>query len=196
MARRLDDDAAKTLAWALHAQLNAPASAAERRVAELGFLTRLLDEVPHDPDGLPLIPREHYEKRQPIEAPDAPKAARLVERYKSWKRACWAAWGLQADGRSTLGGMPWSVFVLKEQRPANYTRDDAIAALQTCAARIGRLPSSKEYHAWRGVRKTRARSRGETERLPSTVRVLDLLAPRRQPGEGWTIALAVAFPQA
>jgi hypothetical protein len=58
MLATLDDDRRKTLARAFHQHLNAPPPASERRVAELGFLARVLKEKTQDPDRLPYIARQ------------------------------------------------------------------------------------------------------------------------------------------
>ena len=102
----LPENAAAEIARALHANLNAPPTAADYRVKELGFLARLLDEKPQPPDRLPYIARKLYEARRATDAAFAPPAARLQERFGSWSRACHAAWGLLEDGRCWAPGDP------------------------------------------------------------------------------------------
>src|SRR4051812_709019 len=97
MLNRLNPASKQEFTRRLHARVHAPKAAAERRLADLGYLAGLLDERPQPPERLPYIERKIYDQRRPLEAPEAPLTARLTERYGSWERACYAAWGLLDD---------------------------------------------------------------------------------------------------
>ena len=171
----------ETFARALHQHVHAPASAAERRVRELGFLAQLLDEQPQPPERLPFVERKHYDQRRKTEAPDAPTSAWLVERFGSWKRVCWAAWSLLPDGRKPMGGTPHPRSPPRRPRPAEYTVAEAINSVLACAAALGRTPSSRDYHRWSLSQKRRARETGHESRIARMSIVLRLLAPKNPP---------------
>ena len=187
----LDDDARETLARALHQHVHAPPSAAKRRVAELGFLARLLNEQPQPPDRLPYVSRKLYDQRRESGAPDAPLSARLQERFGSWQRACHAAWGLLSDGRSWGPGEPWS---RPPRHPKNYTVDEVVASVRACAEAVGHIPSSGEFHWWVINRRARARQRGESTRpFAPYASVMRLVAPDRRGGNGWRLVVKRVF---
>src|SRR4051812_33464443 len=100
MLERVSTKSLEEVGRALHEQLNAPPTAAETRVAFLGLLTELLEEVPQLPSELPYVPRTVYDERRAANPSAGPPSARLQERFGSWRRACHAAWGLRSDGRS------------------------------------------------------------------------------------------------
>jgi hypothetical protein len=162
---------------ALAAALNPVPSPSERRVAELGYLALLLSEIQPPLTHLrtesggdrgrrkapelrvPRLRREVYETRQPVDAPDAPSAAKLVLRYASWLAACKAAYGLRDDGRYVGAGNPWRQPLAGRSRPT-YNLDDALAAIRRCARELGRIPSAGDYHQWARDAKRLARQRG------------------------------------
>jgi hypothetical protein len=174
---------------ALHARLNVPPTAADRRVAELRYLTSLLEERPQYPERLPYVPRTVYDGRRASEARAAPPSARLTERYGSWPRACRAAWGLLEDGRFFGDTFPWP----QQRRGATYSRDEAAAALHECATQLSRIPSSHDYNIWTINRRARARASGEPVRIPCTGTVLRLFAADRSNRNGWRLVLARVF---
>ena len=179
--------ALEEVARALHARLNAPPSAAQRRIRELGYLARLLDERPQPPERLPYFPRVLYDERRPIEKPDAPPSARLQERFGSWPRACHAAWGLKPDGRSISSADPWP----RPARGARIGAVEAIASVCRMAAAIGRAPSSHEYHHWVIASRARARREGTTAcPFVPISSVYRLIAPDRCGGNGWRLVIA------
>ncbi len=181
----LDDDARETLARALHQHVHAPPSASERRVAELGFLSRLLNEQPQPPDRLPYIARKLYDERRERDAPDAPLSARLQEKFGSWPRACHGAWGLLEDGRSWGPGEPWP---RPPRHPKDYTPEEAAASVRRCADVLRRIPSSTDYHKWCLNCRRRARDAGQSTRpYVHYASVLRLLAPDRSGGNGWRL---------
>jgi hypothetical protein len=187
MIERLPQDARAEIGRALHAKLNAPPTAAERRVKDLRFLAQLLDERPQHPEGLPYIPRTLYDERRGLDPSAAPPSARLQERFGSWQRACHAAWGLLEDGRSWGPGQAWPRV---PRRGKNYELGEAIRSVQACAEALGHIPASSEYHAWVVNRRAHARQRGETSRLVHYATVLRLLAPDRTGGNGWRLAIS------
>lgn len=184
MIEALPAEAVEEVGRALHARLNAPITAAERRVKELLFLTRLLEEQPQPPDRLPYIPRKLYDQRRVTDAPDAPLSARLHERFGSWIRACHAAWGLRDDGRSFGEAQPWP---RTPRRRNAYSVDEAKASVRQCADAIGHRPSSYEYHMWVMTRRARARAAGETVVIVHLSTVNRLLAPDRKDRNGWRL---------
>lgn len=176
---------------ALHAKLNAPPTAAERRGADLGFLARLLDEKPQHPDQLPYIPRMMYDARRARNQSAGPPSARLQEKFGSWARACHAAWGLLPDGRSWGRGEPWP---RPPRHPKNYEREEAVASVRRCRKALGHIPSASEYHAWIQNRRARARITGTTVRpfAPYST-LMRLLAPDRANGNGMRLVVERVF---
>jgi hypothetical protein len=193
MLDRLDSTARQEFAQRLHQRVHAPEAAAERRLADLGFLTRLLDEQPQRPDRLAYIERKTYEQRRPLEAPNAPLSARLVERYGSWHRACFAAWGLLNDGRNRFGTRRPPGTLPGRHRPPAYTADECFSSVRACAAALGKIPSSFEYHLWKIERTRRAKQLGQHVRLPHYRAVIRELAPDRPRRGGWTAVVAIVF---
>lgn len=192
MLRRVDPDGRERLARALHQQLNAPTSAAESRVAELGFLARLLEEELQPPDRLPYVDRKVYSERRPREAPAAPSAQWLCERFGSWRRACFAAWGLLEDGRRRSGTYEPRL-APGRGRPARFTAEESVDAVRECANALGYIPSSWDYHRWRLARVRRAKAHGRDLRLPHYNAVIRELAPERSKREGWGIVVEKVF---
>jgi hypothetical protein len=190
MIERLPPEAVEEVARVLHARLNAPPTAAERRVKELFFLTRLLEEQPQPVDRLPYILRYLYDARRATDAPDAPPSARLQERFGSWPRACHAAWGLREDGRSFGEGQPWPK---PPRRRKPYSVEEAKASVRACAKAIGRIPSSYQYHQWVIARRARARAAGHTVSAVHASTVNRLLAPDRKNRNGWSLVLERVF---
>ncbi len=189
MVSLLPIEAKHVLARRLHDQLFAPATAGERRIAELGLLAALLDESPQPPGRLPRIERAAYEARRVAEDGAAPRAAVLVERYGSWSRACWAAWGLLADGRNAMGGRPWP----QQGRASRFDLNACVDAVRACAAAIGRIPTSKDYTDWARARRRNARDRRAAVDVPLHAVVLRMLAPDRERKNGWRLVIARVF---
>ena len=189
------EEALHDVALALHARLNAPATAAERRVADLGLLAALLDEQPQDPDYLPRVKQEDYDEKRIQTGSSAPSAETLARRFGTWSRACVAAWTLQIDGtRGEAGANPWPGPFPGKRATAPYTRAECVSSIRACTDALRRRPSSWAYNAWRINRLARARSRGEAVRIASVGRILQVLAPERGDGDGWQIALSRAIP--
>jgi hypothetical protein len=192
MFRRLDPERRERFLRAVHQHLNAPEAASERRWRELGFLATLLDEVPQPPETLPYIERHVYEKRRPTEAPEAPRAAWLCERYGSWKRACYAAWGLLDDGSRRWGSYEPRL-PPGHKRVTRYTTDECIRTVEECAKALGSIPSSWDFHRWTLARRRRAKAAGMPIRLAGYNAVLRQLAPERTHRDGWTIVVEKVF---
>jgi hypothetical protein len=191
MLDRLSLESLEELGRALHERLNAPPTAATRRVKALGPLTKLLEEVPQFPGDLPYVPRNLYDERRAAQPSAGPPSARLQEQFGSWTRACHAAWGLRDDGRSWGPGEPWA---RPPRRPKNYSAEEATASVRACAAAIGRIPTSQDYHVWVMNSRRRARSSGQDTRpLVHYSSVMRLLAPDRMRGNGWQLVLSRVF---
>jgi hypothetical protein len=189
MLNRLPDELLAELARNLHAKLNLPASPAERRANELGFLSRLLDELPQYPGRLPYVERKIYDERRKVCHAGAPSSSRLQERFGSWPRACRAAWGLHPDGRSIGDRDPWA----RPRRGVPYTVEEAEASVRLCAEAVGHVPSSHEYHMWVIARRARARASGEHVRIAHLSSVYRLIAPDRSGGNGWRLVISRLF---
>jgi hypothetical protein len=187
------DQALKAVAHALHARLNAPESALKRRVAELGFLAAQLEEHPQNPNVLPSLRQEIYDETRRRAAPKAPSSEVLAKRYGSWKRACYAAYGLRIDGSKNAPGLPWPAMWSGKSATGKYTRAECVASVELCGAAIGRRPTSFAYNEWRINRLARARAKGEDIRVASVGRILAVLAPERGDRNGWQIVLAKVF---
>lgn len=192
MLETLDALALAELERALRLRLTPAFTAAQRRVEELGFLARLLDELPAPTrsNGIPQLHRAVYESRQPLEAPDAPTAKTLVAHHGSWQRVCRAAFGLLPDGRTRAKVSPWASATRGKPRTPKYTREHVRAAIRSCAEALGRLPDASAYQRWSTETKRLARERGaEIPRLPS-LRVIYRHYPK---GENrWRLAIADA----
>lgn len=191
MVALLPPDVVHEIARALHAKLNAPPTAAKRRVTDLALLARLLDELPQHPGRLPYVPRNLYESRRSRDHADGPTSRYLQERFGSWQRACCAAWGLRDDGRCWAPEQPWP----RVRRSAtNYVKSEAVASVRSCTTAVGHIPSSHEYHHWVMNRRARARAVGGNIRpyvLHATV--LRLLAADRSGGNGWQLVISRVF---
>ena len=185
MLSSLPRESLAELESALSRRLSPSPSAADRRVDELGFLAQLLHELrppeqqlppaapwPRPSRGrrraaniyVPRLERNVYEQRQPLEAPDAPSAYLLVKRYRSWARACEAAYGLRPDGRSIGPSNPWAQPQRGRPRPPRYTKDEVRDSIRRCAFLLGRIPSAGDYHLWSREQKRLDRRRGGGER--------------------------------
>lgn len=215
MLGTLSSSALAELESALRGRLTPTTTAAERRVAELGFLAQLLEEIkpsssPRPEAGaeigrgrrrgddvqVPLLAREVYESRQPTESPASPTAAQLLERYGWWPRACRSAYGLQADGRSRGGSSAWAQPLAGKRRP-RYDIDDVRANIRRCAAELGRVPSAGDYHLWAREAKAKARATGagtnaasDHPRIPGISVVYRLFKKSGSEENRWRAALA------
>jgi len=181
------------IARALQARLNEPKTAAARRIAELGLLAACLEDEEQDPERLPRIKADMYDEKRNGSAPGAPSAETLARRYGSWKRACYAAYGLRLDGSKAAPGKPWPTGTPFKLSQLAYDRDECIASVRACAQSIGRRPTSSAYAKWRSNRLARARTIGEEMRIAPMGRILTVLAPERTKRDGWKIALTRVF---
>ena len=178
----------------LAAELQPPPTAAEQRLAELSFLSSLLNGPVSGRSDFLVCERLEYDRLRP---PEAPSSRHLVETYGSWSRACRAAYGLQADGTTTGPGRPWAATLRGERRAQQYKRKEVIAAVQRCARELGAAgiidtPTSWQYDEWVRRHKLEAERRSQTLRLPSAKSVYRLF-PRRQAGSSrWQVVLRAA----
>ena len=141
----------RVIAYRLHREI----TPAQRRVAELGLLARLLEsplarEIPHHPVATIQIDRKVYDDHRP---PGAPTSETLVERYGGAKKGGWwwalrAAQGLLEDGRSRGPGKPWADGRRGRPAPPPTTPEHAIHSIRACALALGRRPSSSVYDEW------------------------------------------------
>lgn len=162
-------------------------SPTDRRVAELGFLASLLAKIPPQ-RGLraSYIEREEYDRLRPN---DAPLSARLVERYDSWRAACWHATSLLPDGRWLGPGRPWTAARAGERRRRAYTRQEVLDSIRLCELELRRQPSSSDYFRWLRAKRRNTRLTGQSIRLAGLTALY-----RHFPAEngGWNAALHAA----
>ena len=128
---------------------------AQRRVAELGTLAKLLGsplarEIPYHAVATIQIDRKVYDDHRP---PEAPSSETLVNRYGGAKKGGWwwalrAAQGLLDDGRSRGPGKPWVDGRRGRPAPPPTTPAHAIHSIRACALALGRRPSSSVYDEW------------------------------------------------
>lgn len=183
MTKPADDRTLAELDRAIRLTLNPPRRPAEQRLAELGFLAPLLNQIPpRQGFGFPVLQRKEYDRLRPA---SATSSAALVKRYGSWNAACYAAYGLQPDGRWAGPGRPWPS---SRGRPAmkSYTREEVLAALCQCQRELSRRPTAVVFARWRREKRDDARKRGTRVRLPS-VPVLYRYYPSAR--GGWNSAL-------
>lgn len=175
MLDRLPAAAVWELERALTRQLRRVPTAAEERVRELGPLARLLAERGRPATGTReasepevaaawlVVERAVYDAHGPD---DAARSGLLVERYGSWRKACRAASGLRADGRTTGPGKPWRSTAGVGPRRI-YGNEDLVAAIRACARALGRRPSSSDYARWCRARRAYLRQGGSSDRVPT-----------------------------
>ena len=183
MMHVLYDGSLTELAWAIGLTPDPPKSPASRRLAELGFLASLLNRIPPQPGiGFALISRKRYDELRPA---GATSSAALVGRYGSWNATCYAAYGLQADGRWLGPGRPWPS-KRGRQGVKIYTREEVLEALRQCQRKLGRRPSQQVFERWSRERRRDAHKRGTSARIPGSSVVY-----RYYPSErgGWPRAL-------
>lgn len=194
MLRRASPNTRRQIHRLLGADLHELPSAAETRVAELGFLSSLL-VGPLSP-GITFrdCKREDYDKVRPT---TAPSSRRLVDTYGSWSHACRAAYGLQADGTTIGSGKPWPTPNRGERERNWYMREEAIAAVNLCAqelqaAGVTRVPTSWQYDEWVRRHKLQAKKRGKTLRLPYAHNIYRRFPQRRRGRSRWQAILDAA----
>lgn len=149
----------------LTADLRTVESAAQRRVADLGFLASLLPE-PDSGLDFGVCRRAFYDELRPS---SAPSSRQLVEAYRSWSRACRAAASLGPDGAKVGAHRPWRGNVADHLEL--YTKDEVLTAVRQCAAELQRSglfssPTSWQYDEWVRRKKLAAYGHGRVLRLP------------------------------
>jgi hypothetical protein len=159
----LDTAALEELERALLIVLHPADDPRERRRAELGCLAALLAEFqPRPGSRVSYISRETYDE---LRSDDAPHSARLVERYGSWRAACWHAYGLLPDGRWLGPSRPWPTPGEGQVRVLPYTREEVLDSIRRCERALRRIPSSSDYFRWLHAKRRLAHERGQTLRL-------------------------------
>jgi hypothetical protein len=165
----------------LRAKLAPPATAAERRVTELGCLAKLLVSAGAEHWlGFREIEKQTYDSLRPE---GAPSGALLAKRHHSWLEACRAADGLLPDGRYRGSGRPWPQ--RRGVTPTVITEQDCVKAISACALGLGRPPSSHDYALWCRATREAARRTG-TETVPPTLKTIYRFWPASD--GGWTAA--------
>jgi hypothetical protein len=178
MLDELERSALAELERTLRAELAPCESPAERRWRRLGFLARLLEGKFPTLLGYPDIERKRYDELRPEEAP---RSARLVEEFGSWKKVCKAAYGLQPEGHVIYPGRPWVVTRPGAPKRPAYTWEEVFAAIKQCEKELGRgFPSSSMYQRWAWKKRRIARRAGSSLRIPDFTTVYRILR-----GRGW-----------
>jgi hypothetical protein len=163
MLALLDEDALTEIERALVLTLRPADSPTARRVAELGFLAELLSRTPRERGfKISYAAREDHDRLRP---PDAPASARLVERYGSWRAACWHAYGQLPDGRWLGPSRPWPSALRGQARIRPYTREEVLASIRHCARELRRRPTHTDYERWLRAKRRRALLTGKMIRL-------------------------------
>lgn len=162
----LDLSSVAEIEHALSLRLTPAPTPAERRWAQLGVLATLLNAFTEPGGRVPSLARHAYEQHRERHAPKAPDHRTLVELYGSWVKACKAAHGLLPDGRYLGKGKPWPSPLLNRQRVPSYSLEELHGAIERCAAELGRVPSSGDYHRWSIEKKRHARRTGAKLRIP------------------------------
>lgn len=84
-----------------------------------------------------------------------PSVSTFIKRYGTWKAALFAA---------GVTGMPHSNLIDQRRRlrgrPYVYPRARILACLQSCAADLARVPTTKDYRAWREEKRRAGIARG------------------------------------
>lgn len=178
----------------LAAKIQPPPTAAQQRVAELSFLSSLLDGPVLDGSEFRQCAREEYDRLRP---PEAPTSRRLVNTYGSWSRACRAAYGLQADGSSIGPGRPWPSANPGKRMGRGFTREEALDAVRLCAKELRAVglagaPTSWQYDEWVRRRRLEAERRGQMLRLPYAKSVYRRFPKRRRGLTRWQVVLRAA----
>jgi hypothetical protein len=179
----LDTAALRELQRALRGRLHPAPTAAADRKRELGELWRLLEigSKVH-------VERQAYDRGRSFQAPTSHALLRhYAARTGKWQTVCDIATGRVGSGRTwTLRDDP---YVWMRRR---YSREEALNAIRSCAADLGRVPSASDYFEWRRVQALRARSAGQPLRLP-VIKVFERLFP---PARGsWRRALFATFEE-
>lgn len=184
MVSQLERGDLAELERAMRLELVPQPTAAERRSNELGRLASILNPLPLPPYlTFPVIERELYDERR---SGGDPLSARLIERFGSWRRACYHAYGLLEDGRSRGPGNPWPMPLRGKTMPLPYERHEIRAAIRACALALCVRPSSSTFFDWVAAKRSRALARGLILRLPTKRSVY-----AHYPAEigGWNAAL-------
>lgn len=178
----------------LTAELQPPPTAADKRLAQLSFLSSLINGPISAGLEFGECKREEYDKLRP---PIGPSSRHLVETYGSWSRACRAAYGLQPDGTTTGPGRPWPGVRQGEPRAQPYTREEVIAVVRRCAeelraAGITSAPTTWQYDEWVRRHKLEADRRGQTLRLPTATVIYRQFSKRKARLSRWQVVLRAA----
>jgi hypothetical protein len=165
MLDQLEPAQLKRLEIVLRAKLRTAPTKREEREHELGVLNAMLAEAGLLEHPRPHLARGAYDRDRPE---DAPRSARLVERYGSWFDACKPASSLNLAGGTKGAARPWPSKHRGGHRGRKFTREEIIEAVIRCAAVVDRVPSSNVYYDWAARERRRARERGgRLPRLPA-----------------------------
>lgn len=154
----------RELELVLGVRLSAPTGAPVAwRESELGFLASILGlpEATGSSSARETPLQSYYDEHRPT---GSPSGRRLCRRYGSWTKACRAAGGV-IDPASRVKS--WAHGRTGKRVAPRYTRDEVVGAVISCAAAIGRMPSSHAYYTWAAEQRRRAKKTGAFARYPS-----------------------------
>lgn len=189
MLDQLDEPSLVELERAILLTLRVAETPSERRVAELGFLSSLLAKEKRRPNHrAAYIERDEYDRLRP---PDAPLSHRLVERYGSFRAACWHAYGLLDDGRWLGPSRPWPTVGAGKYRVRAYSREEVLDSIRQCARelRLSTLTST-DYFRWLRAKRRSARVSGKELRLAGQTAIYRHFPVKRG---GWNAAVRAAL---
>lgn len=113
----------------------------------------------------PTIKQAEYHGRR---APGSMTGPMLATKYGGWKRACKAAHGLKADGRTSCRSHhAWPNTLRGEPRVKAYTREEVIRAVRACGLELACRPSSSTYVRWSAAKRRLARVNNATAHVPT-----------------------------
>jgi hypothetical protein len=175
----------------LQADLAEEREAANERASELGALASMLNTLTPAPGwSYSTIKQAECDRRRQR---GARSGRRLAEKHGGWKRACKAAYGLKADGRTrSRSRHAWPPPVARGgSRVQPYTRDEVIWAVRQCALELACRPSSSTYVRWSAAKRRLARVNNISSRIP-TIGAVYRHFPADTKGERWRGVLEAA----
>lgn len=167
MFSALEPAALRELELWVQSDLAVRSAVADKRAAELGALSSMLNALTPTPGwSYPTIKQAEYDRRRPQ---GARAGRRLAEKYGGWKRACKAAYGLEPEGRTRgRAHHAWPSPVPRgEPRVKPYTRDEVTRAVRTCGLELACRPSSSTYVRWSAAKRRLARVNNASARIPT-----------------------------
>ena len=164
MLDQLDEPSLVELERAILLTLHVAETPSERRMRR-AWLSRLLARQSRSA-ARTIAPPTSSATTTTAAPPEAPLSARLIERYGSFRAACWHAYGLLEDGRWLGPSRPWPTVGVGEYRVRAYSREEVLDSIRQCAREL-RLTTinSTDYFRWLAAKRRNARLQGREIRL-------------------------------